>query len=401
MNTLTKKIANYASALMVCLFSIGISANTNAHNPFPPSDDKHIIMPQPITQPKIQLAILLDTSGSMDGLIDQTRNQLWQVINEFTNAKQRGVTPILEVALFEYGNDGNSKDTGFVRMLNNFTRELDEVSEGLFSLTTNGGSEYCGFAIKTAVKSLNWSRSDRDIKTIFIAGNEPFTQGPVNYIESLKLAKRKGIAVNTIHAGNHQVGIDTGWEHGARWANGDYMSIDANKRTVHIASPHDKKIALLNQQLNGTYIPYGVTGSRKAKRQMEQDEANESVSPALLAKRAQTKSSSYYNNAQWDLVDAIKDGKVKGNQLAEMANDVLPEEMRKMDEGQKIQYVQNKIEERQLIKREIIKLTKARKEYVLKKRKETAKRSPVMSDALTAAIKKQAKTKAFEFSESN
>ena len=98
-------------------------------------------------RPRIQVAILLDTSNSMDGLIDQTRNQLWQVVNEFASARQNGVTPILEIALFEYGNDNNAHKSGYVRMLHAFTRELDQVSEGLFSLTTSGGNEYCGFAI--------------------------------------------------------------------------------------------------------------------------------------------------------------------------------------------------------------------------------------------------------------
>lgn len=364
-----------------------------------PADQKHIIKPTPIQRPKIQLAILLDTSGSMDGLIDQTRNQLWQVVNEFTSAKRHGMTPILEVALFEYGNDGNAQDTGFVRMLNNFTRELDKVSEGLFSLTTNGGSEYCGFAIKTAVKSLNWSRSDRDIKTIFIAGNEPFTQGPVNYLDALNLAKQKGIAVNTIHAGDHQVGIETGWEKGALWANGDYMSIDANRRTVHIASPQDARIAQLNQELNKTYVPYGVTGSRKSKRQMEQDEANSNISVGLLAKRALTKSSSYYNNSKWDLVDAIKDGEVSEDQLASMKPEKLPEVMRKMDGKAKKAYLKEKTEKRQSIQKEIIALSSERSKYVAEKKKEQAVTAPSVSDALTKAIRKQAKEKEFELVE--
>ena len=38
-------------------------------------------------------------------------------------------------------------------------------------------------------------------RSIFIAGNEPFTQGPVNYAESCKAAITKGIIVNTIHCG--------------------------------------------------------------------------------------------------------------------------------------------------------------------------------------------------------
>ena len=171
-----------------------------------------------LMRPKIQVAILLDTSGSMDGLIDQTRNQLWQVVNEFSSSKKNGVTPILEVALFEYGNNGNSKITGYTRKLNGFTRELDRVSEGLFSLTTNGGNEYCGLAIKTAVNGLQWSHSNEGIKSIFIAGNEPFTLGPVNYQHAVRLAAQRGITVNTIYAGGHQQGIDGSWKMGASLA---------------------------------------------------------------------------------------------------------------------------------------------------------------------------------------
>ena len=392
------RLAALVIAISTVIAPVSYSHNAPASIPVH-KDDKHIIKPNPIQQPKIQLAILLDTSGSMDGLINQTRNQLWQVVNEFTSAKRHGVTPILEVALFEYGNDGNAQDTGFVRMLNNFTRELDKVSEGLFSLTTNGGSEFCGFAIKTAVKSLNWSLSDNDIKTIFIAGNEPFTQGPVNYLEALNLAKQKGIAVNTIHAGDHQVGIETGWEKGALWANGNYMSIDANRRTVHIISPQDKRIAELNRQLNKTYVPYGKMGEQKSRRQVEQDQANESISSGLLAKRARTKSSSYYNNAKWDLVDAMEDGEVNEEQLAEMEQSKLPKIMREMDSGEKKVYLKAKAEKRQAIKKEIISLSGARSKYVAAKRKEQAVAAPSISDALTKAIKNQAKEKDFELVE--
>lgn len=360
-----------------------------------PVEKRHIIQPEAKHQPKIQLAILLDTSGSMDGLIDQTRNQLWQVVNEFSTAKRNGMTPKLEVALFEYGNDGNSRDTGFVRMLNNFTQELDKVSEGLFSLTTNGGSEFCGFAIKTAVKSLNWSNNHQDIKTIFIAGNEPFTQGPVNYREALKLASQHGIAVNTIHAGDHQVGIDTGWQNGAALAGGDYMSIDSNQRTVHVIAPQDKRIAELNSKLNTTYVPYGKKGRENSRRQQEQDAQSQNISAGLLSKRAITKSSSYYTNSKWDLVDALSEGEVSEKQMLEIEEDMLPKEMVAMSADEKKNYVSKKSKERSALKQEIKKLSEERKSYVAEKKKKEVAAAPSMSDALTKAIRKQAEEKQY------
>jgi len=393
MKTQQNKLLLLSGYLICSLFS----STSFAHTAPESKSHRHIIAPQPTTQPKIQLAILLDTSGSMDGLIDQTRNQLWQVVNEFSTAKKNGVTPKLEVALFEYGNDGNSRDTGFVRMLNNFTGELDKVSEGLFSLTTNGGSEYCGFAIKTAVHSLNWSHSDRDIKTIFIAGNEPFSQGPVNYRDALKLASQHGIAVNTIHAGDHQVGIDTGWQNGALIAGGDYMSIDANQRTVHVIAPQDKRIAELNSQLNNTYVPYGKHGQEKSERQMVQDKQSEKISPGLLAKRAKSKSSSFYSNTSWDLVDAMQDGEVDEQELAKMDESALPEPMRKMSDKDKKMYVAKKSKERKAITEEIQKLSQSRDAYVAEKKQQQLASAPSMSDALTKAIKKQAEEKNYQF----
>ncbi len=386
--------ATITLSIIAALGATSLPTTANAHAGS--NERKHIIKPTPKHHPKIQLAILLDTSGSMDGLIDQTRNQLWQVVNEFSSAKRHGVTPTLEVALFEYGNDGNSRDTGFVRMLNSFTKELDKVSEGLFSLTTNGGSEYCGFAIKTAVHSLNWSKNHHDIKTIFIAGNEPFTQGPVNYREALRLASHRGIAVNTIHAGDHQVGIESGWQNGALLAGGDYMSIDSNRRAVHILAPQDKRIVELNAQLNQTYIPYGQQGKEKALRQKEQDSRSESISESLLSKRAITKSSSYYKNSKWDLVDALEEGEISEEQVVNMDEALLPKEMKAMSAQKKKAYIAEKAQQRAKLKQEIKNLSEARKAYVAEMKKKQVQSAPSMSDALTAAIKKQAAKKEYK-----
>ena len=347
--------------------------------------------------PKIQLAILLDTSNSMDGLIDQTRNQLWQVVNEFSTARQNGVVPILEIALFEFGNDSNSRSTGFVRMLNGFTRELDQVSEGLFSLTTNGGSEYCGFAIRTAVNNLQWSRSDTDIKSIFIAGNEAFTQGPVDFRNAVKLASQQGISINTIHAGGYQKGIELGWQTGATLAGGDYMSIDANQQVVHIVAPQDAKIAELNAKLNQTYVPFGNKGADKLKRQLEQDELSSEISTGLLAKRAESKTSSFYSNSNWDLVDALNDGEVGEEELVKLEDEALPEPMKALSPKQKIDYVREKAKERELIKQEISELSRSRTAFAAEAKRAQVAASPSISDALTESVKKQAQKKEFIF----
>ena len=140
------------------------------------------IIEAPVAKHYIKVALLLDTSNSMDGLIDQAKAQLWEIVNELSYAKCKNERPNLQIALFEYGNDRLTEKAGFVRKILGFTEDLDEVSKELFSLTTNGGSEYCGTVIQQSLDKLDWGNDADDLKMLFIAGNEPFDQGRYNYI---------------------------------------------------------------------------------------------------------------------------------------------------------------------------------------------------------------------------
>jgi len=399
----TKSLSVLSSILAIILFNQSFAndrANSAVVNNAASTNQTSRNIANHLTKPKIQLAILLDTSSSMDGLIDQARNQLWQVVNEFSTAKQNGIAPILEVAVYEYGNDNLSPQHGHTRQVINLTSELDQVSEALFSLTTNGGNEYCGYAIGNAVSSLQWSTAQQDIKAIFIAGNEPFTQGPVPFKKAVSNAKLKGIVVNTIHAGTYEEGAQSGWQQGAILAGGDYMSINHNQQVAHIIAPQDKKIAELNQQLNQTYIPYGSKGIQSVKRQQAQDEKSQAVSLGLLAKRTQSKTSSLYNNANWDLVDAVESGSVK---LDLVKNKDLPPEMKNMDTEHKKVYLETKTRERTRLKAEITHLGKARNAYVNEKKAEktsTTTADNMLDEALISAVRKQGRNKNFIFSES-
>ena len=155
----------------------------------------------------------------------------------FAKAKQDGVAPVLEVALYEYGNDGIAAAEGHVRMVCALTTDLDKVSEQLFKLTTNGGEEYCGTVIQKAVNGLQWSTERDDYKAIFIAGNEPFTQGTVNYVDSCKLSIGKGIMVNTIHCGSEEEGIQGKWKDAALLADFAHAVTQAPVPGGHLEAP--------------------------------------------------------------------------------------------------------------------------------------------------------------------
>ena len=220
----------------------------------------------------IMLALLLDTSNSMDGLIDQAKSQLWKIVNELAAAKtSNGSRPNITIALYEYGNDGLPALEGYIRQVSPFTQDLDVISEKLFALTTNGGNEFCGHVIKTSLNQLAWSSSPEDVKMIFIAGNESFTQGEVPYRAACSMAKEKNVIVNTIFCGNFSEGVESGWKTGAVITGGSYMSIEQNNRTVYIPTPYDEKIEAMNERLNNTYVFYGKEGSARKQLQSLQD----------------------------------------------------------------------------------------------------------------------------------
>ena len=349
-------------------------------------------------KPLVQMAILLDTSGSMSGLIDQARTELWAIVNEFIFAKRNGQEPELQVALYEYGKSSLPVKGGYIRMIVPFTTDLDEVSEELFALKTNGGDEYCGWVIKEATQSLKWSNSPDDLKVVFIAGNEPFTQGPVDYRQACKAAVAKGIVINTIHCGSQKAGLDGKWNDGALLADGQFLNIDQSRKTVHVAAPQDKQIAELGIKLNDTYIAYGWQGNIAMGRQKTQDQNAAATSKEAELQRAVTKSSPYYRNEFWDLVDAVNTNKVK---LEDVKEEDLPEKMKKMNKEERKTYIEAQAKQRVTIQQRIQELNEQRKKYVAEEMKKRQLQGHTLGSAIIKAVRDQAKEKNFTFESSD
>jgi len=339
----------------------------------------------------IKVALLLDTSNSMDGLIDQAKAQLWEIVNELSYAKCRDSKPYLQIALYEYGNDKLNGYEGYIRQVLAFSEDLDEISKELFSLTTNGGNEYCGQVIQVSLDQLVWGNNPDDLKLIFIAGNEPFTQGSVNYKEATKNAYNNDITVNTIFCGDYNQGIFSYWKDGADIAHGSYMAINHNQATIHVASPYDDFILQLNIRLNKTYIAYGNIGRQKMSLQKKQDANAESYSTANAVSRTISKSSHLYKNSSWDLVDAEERYDFKYSDLIE---DDLPKELKGKNETEIKTYVAKKRKERSSIQKEIQALNLKRKDYILKHQKENGN---ALENAMINAIKTQAKIKNYKW----
>ena len=332
----------------------------------------------------------------MDGLLDQAKSRIWEIVNETSELRHSGKIPTLEIAMYDYGNDGIGQ-TNYVRKQLDFTSDLDMVSKKLFGLRTNGGSEYCGAVIQDALLELNWSSDSRDLKMVYIAGNEPFNQGPVSYKEVCKLAMDKDVVVNTIYCGDRNQGIKEFWKDGASCSKGDYFNINSNEKVVFIPTPYDDEINKLSIQVNSTYVSYGSMGVEKKALQMEQDAEAMDMAPAVASMRAKAKTSSNYNNSQWDLVDAfIADSSV----LETLDAKHLPKELQGKSEEELNEYVEGKIKERKEIQDQISELSVKRDAFIKEERaKDKSEKKDDFGTAVTKSIKERAVSKGFEDNE--
>ncbi len=339
----------------------------------------------------IKVALLLDTSNSMDGLIDQAKSQLWKIVNELSYAKCDDAKPNLQIAIYEYGNDNLNSKEGYIRQVLSFSEDLDEISKQLFSLTTKGGNEYCGQVILTALDQLNWKDNPDDLKLIFIAGNEPFDQGEIQYTSATKNATTKGVTVNTIFCGNYEQGIASRWKNGADLAGGNYIAINHNEATTYIATPYDDAILNYNKKLNKTYIAYGKLGQQKMKLQANQDMEAESYGESNAVSRTVSKGSHLYKNDSWDLVDASKKESFNYSSLKE---EDLPNELKGKNKEEIRTYISKKKTERKRIQVEIEVLNKKRKAFIETQQKDNTNG---LESAMIKAIKTQAKKKNYKW----
>jgi hypothetical protein len=360
----------------------------------PPPPDRDRAAPN-----KVQIAILLDTSSSMDGLIAQAKTQLWRIVNEFSGARRGGRAPLVEIALYEYGKSTLASGEGFIRMILPFTTDLDRVSEELFALNTIGGEEYCGKVIQAATQSLAWSPRADDLKLIFIAGNEPFTQGDVDYRRSVRAAAEKGIVTNTIFCGSVAEGAASGWQDGARIGGGRYLSIDQDRPVAVIDAPQDAEIAKLGTELNATYLPFGVLGEASAVRQAAQDQNAVSSGLGNFVQRSLSKASSNYQNPSWDLVDAWRTNRVSSGEIEKMEARALPSAMQAMAPAERRAYVERHAAHRAELQRRIAELDLARKKFVADAAAQKAQASApdTLDGAVLAAVHEQAARAGYHF----
>jgi hypothetical protein len=318
----------------------------------------------------VQIALLLDTSSSMDGLINQAKSQLWSIVNDLAKGRREGRPLKLQVALYEYGNS-NLTDKMSIRQVLPFTSDLEAISRELFMLSTGGGEEYCGAVLQRSLAELQWSDVTA-LRFTFVCGNEPFSQGSVDFRQSCPAAKTRGVTINTIHCGTRNEAEAGAWYEGATLGGGICSLINSDSSYQDVPTPLDARLRELNGKLNLTYIPYGSQGEAQQRLQSDNDDSNSKLSMRSYANRACSKTSSLYSNTNWDLVDASSQanfdlGKIPKDQLPEAMRNLTPEQIKAQIEATRIQ--------RQELQVELGKVAREREALVQQLLKEQGKQS--------------------------
>lgn len=342
--------------------------------------------------PRIQVALLLDTSHSMDGSLPQIQAACWGAISKLKEAKRMGQGVRLEVALYQYGISNTPPGSAAFRLVLPFTVDFQLFSRKLTQLTSGEGNEYCGLVIQAASRDLQWSDEAGDLRQIMIAGNEAFDQGPVNYQDAASAAAHRGIVINSIFCGDPRAPEARQWQDAARLADG--FSLVANPDSTDLIdtlTEKDSALIALGLAWEKTILPYltdsgGGSGTQgKARSRFSGLDQLSAVQATIDLAR------SGFSHPQSDLVDAAAAG---GLVLDSLRREDLPADMRSMNHSEMNSYILEKLQLRKELLGRINHLWLERESLLLKRENTPADKLPFGKE-LEAALLQQAMRRGF------
>jgi len=313
------------------------------------------------TERAIEAVFVLDTTGSMSGLLEGAKRKIWSIADAM-GGSQRGVP--VRIGLVAYRDRGDAYVTRRVEL----TEDLDKVWGELRQLRAEGGGdtpESVNLALHEAVQLMPWSRSPGVYRVIFLVGDAPphldYPQD-VGFRESAALAARRDIVINTVQCGGLPETTPV-WQEIAQLGLGQFAAIDQDGAMLALHTPHDDELAELNRRLAATVIPYGDAGEQAELR--EKVESSLGAPPEAAAARLTylAKRGGVANLGRKDLVDAAAAGEVD---VAKLPAAELPAPLQALDPGARKQYVETRTAERKNLQERIAKLGAQRDEYLHK-----------------------------------
>ena len=358
-----------------------------------PPINQHLIANE---KAKVDVVFVLDTTGSMDGLIQTAKEKIWSIATTMASAQQ---TPEIRIGLVAYRDRGDAYVTRTVDL----SDDLDSVYATLMDFEAVGGGdtpESVNEALYSAVHNMSWSQQDQAYQVIFLVGDAPphMDYNEVRYPEIVATALDKGIVINTIQCGDMPTAIEP-WTQIASLGNGDFFQVEQAGGAVAFTTPFDVEIAELSAQLDDTRLYYGTKEEKEKMRGKvaATDKLHESASVASRARRGAFNASEGGRTnllGQNELVAAVASGTVDLNKLEE---DALPEALKPMAPEEQKAFVAELADERADLQRQIRELSLDRDGYLAKKVDEAGGLADSLDQKLYDAVKEQAGEAGLEY----
>lgn len=207
----------------------------------------------------VELVFVVDTTGSMGGLLQGAKDTVWTVVSELAAQEPR---PEVRVGLVAYRDRGDTYVTRQVALSN----DLDAFHASLLELRAEGGGDHpeaVNQAMDEALNQMAWTQEPGVYRAIYLVGDAP----PHQYADeppadaTARAAKERGIVVNAIQCGSTHAPM-ADFVAVAQAGGGGFTTVAADGGTVAMAAPMDEELAALNALLVETAVPYGEATER-------------------------------------------------------------------------------------------------------------------------------------------
>ena len=335
-------------------------------------------------RPKIEVCFVLDTTGSMSGLIQAAKDKIWSIANELVSAKP---APEIKFGLIGYRDRGDD----YITKVTDLTDDIDDIYGKLMAFSAAGGGdgpESVNQALNEAVTKMSWNEDKDVLKIIFLVGDAPphtDYKDDVQYGDSCKEAMKKDLIINAIQCGSDGATAKI-WKEIAGLSEGQYVAIKQSGGAVAMATPFDDEIAALNSDLAGTVVAYGDERARRfagGKVALARDSAPEAAAARLdyLKKSKEAAVDAFAADPAsasgpvptarpgsasviaggGDLIEQLADGSLG---FEDIEDEKLPEELKELNEEERTKYVEKRIEDRKVAQEKLNEALKKRADFI-------------------------------------
>jgi uncharacterized protein YegL len=377
-------------------FAIGVTASAallrRATTVGPEHPDHPIVDKPSPNETTLEMVFVLDTTGSMGGLIEGAKQRIWGIVNEVMQSPSK---PAVRVGLVAYRDRGDQYETQVLPL----TNDLDRVYTTLMEYRADGGGdgpENVRRALADGVAMAGWSKSsDKVTQIMFLVGDAPphdDYQDEPDTLKTTEEAVRRGMIVNTIQCGA-AAETQKVWQQIAMRGEGRYFSIAQDGGVQTVATPYDMRLTELGGKLGSTYLAYGGGVGEKGKAfRLEADalqrKAEATIATAAPAASADRATNKVLNSHAYvgDLLQSIENGTLK---LDGVKTEDLPDSLQSLSPAERAKEIEKRLAERKSIRDEIVKVSKQREEFIASERRKTSGTATGFDAAVATALKDQ------------